>query len=301
MLRMRSGRAPSPQQVSSVMEATEGWPLGIALVATVIGRGGAGGAALRRWPASPPRRICTLTSPRNSSRHSSWDLLEAAIDSCVTRVVTPEVARALGLDGDYRGRIERAGLMLRSIDGGKGFAYHPCCCVSSFSSASRRHAARTRGEAFTPALRRRSQPKAMRSARSSIGSRPPAGPRRSLRSKEQGPILLRTSPELLTRWLGRLPDSVQELPTIRMLEGQLLWGAGQHERAVGTAARCGSGLPRREGPRARMARAVLPGRGRVLGWAIRGDPRAGPGLGFFPTRRTRTWGWSEQPGTPSSP
>jgi ATP/maltotriose-dependent transcriptional regulator MalT/DNA-binding SARP family transcriptional activator len=230
VLRMRSGRAPSPQQVSSVMEATEGWPLGIALVATVIGRGGA---------ESSPEALAGLTSTPDLHAYLSEelfaslepDLLEAAIDSCVTRMITPEVARALGLDGDYRGRIERAGLMVRSIDGGKGFAYHPLLrefLLDRLEETRSEDARRSLHAAVAPAVA------AQGDAIGAVEHWIEAGrwPEAVAAIEEQGPILLRTSPELLTRWLGRLPADVQELPTIRMLEGQLLWGAGQHERAV---------------------------------------------------------------------
>jgi ATP/maltotriose-dependent transcriptional regulator MalT len=40
LLRTRTGLDPTPEQIESVMGATEGWPLGVALAATVVGRRG---------------------------------------------------------------------------------------------------------------------------------------------------------------------------------------------------------------------------------------------------------------------
>ena len=53
------------------------------------------------------------------------DLLEAAIDSSVVRVVTPAVLAALELPADFGGRIERAGMLTRRADDSGAFAYHP--------------------------------------------------------------------------------------------------------------------------------------------------------------------------------
>src|SRR4029077_4327398 len=149
----------------------------------------------------------------------------------VSRVITPEVASALELPADYRSRIERSGLLVRSIDGGEGFASHPL--LREFLLESLRQA-RDAGEqmhlhaAVAPAVA---------ASGDAIGAtehwiEAERWDDAVAAIEPQGPILLRTSPDLLTGWLERLPADAQELPAIRMLEGQLEWGAGQHERAV---------------------------------------------------------------------
>lgn len=229
VLSARTGRDPTSEQVSTVMEATEGWPLGIALAASVMGRDAAG----------DPGTLASLTSTPDLHSYLSEELFasldpelrDAAIDSSVPRVITPETARALNLPGDYRGRIERAGLLVRSIDDGEAFAYHPLLRefllerlreLNDDQRRTRLHgtvapAVAAGGDAIG-AIEHWIEAERWEEAVVAI--------------ERQGPILLRTSPELLTRWLARLPEDVQGLPTIRMLEGQLEWSAGQHERAV---------------------------------------------------------------------
>ena len=230
VLRSRGAREPTSAQISSVMEATEGWPLGIALAATVIGgsRGGDDPATLAKLTSTPD-----LHAYLSEELFASLDpdLQEAAIDSSIVRVVTPEVAHALALPGDYRSRIERRGMLVRSTEDGEAFAYHPLLreFLLERLQASRDEGQRRRlHAAVAPAVATRGDP---------IGAvehwiEAERWPEAVAAIEQQGPIMLRTSPEVLTRWLGLLPERVQELPVIRMLEGQLQWGAGQHERAV---------------------------------------------------------------------
>jgi len=229
LLRARSDRDPTPEQVSSVMEATEGWPLGIALAATVIARGGGEDSSALASLTSTPDLRAYLSEELFASLEP--ELREAAVDSSVTRVITPEVARALLLPGDYRSRIERSGFLVRSIDGGGAFAYHPL--LREFLLERLRELRDPEGRrhlhaAVAPGVA--AQGDAIGATEHWIAAE--RWPEAVAAIEQQGPILLRTSPELLTRWLGLLPDRVQELPTIRVLEGQLQWGAGQHERAV---------------------------------------------------------------------
>jgi len=59
LLRMRGGRDPSPEEIAEVMEATEGWPLGIALAARRATGGPAAVRDLRSAPAPFSRRSCS--------------------------------------------------------------------------------------------------------------------------------------------------------------------------------------------------------------------------------------------------
>jgi ATP/maltotriose-dependent transcriptional regulator MalT/DNA-binding SARP family transcriptional activator len=215
---------PTPEQIDEVMRATEGWPLGVALAAGMVKQD----AALRGLGAAPD-----LHSYLSEELFDSLpaDLQEAAVRSSVVRVVTPEVVSSLDGPPDLGDRIERAGILLRRLDDGRGFAYHPLLrefllerLRSQYDDAERRrlHAA------VAPAIAE---------AGDGIGAIEHwlAAQRWSeavAAIEREGPQLLRTSPELMEQWLAELPDEVRELPAIRVLEGQLLWGAGKHEHAV---------------------------------------------------------------------
>jgi DNA-binding SARP family transcriptional activator len=229
LLRARTGLEPTPRQVESVMEATEGWPLGIALAATLVGRGGGDAAPALASLSSTPDLRSYLSEELLGSLEP--ELREAAIDSSVPRVITPAVARALELPDDYRSRAERSGLMVRSIDGGEAFAYHPLLrefLLERLHALREDELQRSLHAAVAPAVADGGDP---------IGAiehwlEAERWTEAVAAIEHEGPILLRTSPELLTDWFEGLPGEVRELPTIRTLEGQLEWGAGQHERAV---------------------------------------------------------------------
>ena len=230
LMRQRSGADPSPERVDEMMRATEGWPLGIALAAALAeqprGEGGVG--SLDNLGSAPDLRSYLSEEVLDSLEPR---LREAAIDSSIAQVVTPAVAAALELPEEFAGRIERAGMLVRYVDGSGAFAYHPLLreflieCLRARRGDDER---RRLNAAVAPAvaetgdrigaiehwLAAESWPEAV----AAIG--------------REGPVLLRTSPELLTQWLTQLPPDVQRLPTIRMLEGELKWGAGEHERAL---------------------------------------------------------------------
>jgi ATP/maltotriose-dependent transcriptional regulator MalT/DNA-binding SARP family transcriptional activator len=231
LLRERIGIDPAPEQVDTVMQATEGWPLGIALAAGVAAqRGEAGGVASPNNLSSAPELRSDLSEELLDSLDPA--LREAAIDSSVARVITAAVAAALELPADFGGRIERAGMLIRYVDGSDAFAYHPL--LREFLSERLRE---LRGEEERRRLHAAVAP-AVAGAGDAIGAiehwlAAESWMEAVAAIEREGPMLLRTSPDLLARWISVLPVEVQELPTIRMLEGQLEWGAGQHERAVG--------------------------------------------------------------------
>ncbi|MFL5891592.1 MAG: BTAD domain-containing putative transcriptional regulator [Solirubrobacterales bacterium] len=231
LLRERTRVDPSPDDVEEVMRATEGWPLGIALVAALAERQG---EASRLGPLDDLGSTPDVRSYLSEELLDSLEagLREAAIESSVGKAVTPELIRALGLPGDFRDRIERAGVLVRRTDDGQGFAYHPLVrellverlqAERTDDDQRRLHAAAAVADAdagdASGAIGHWLAAESWTDAVSAI--------------EREGPRLLRTSPELLSQWISALPGEVQELPTIQMLEGQLEWGAGQHERALG--------------------------------------------------------------------
>ena len=224
LLREWSDQDPTSEQVDEVMRATEGWPLGVALAAGMVKR-----AAGMRGLGSAPELRSYLAEELFDSLEP--ELREAAERSSVVRVINPEVVRSLELPEDLGDRIERAGILLRRRDDGGGFAYHPLLrefllerLRSDYDDAERRglHAA------VAPALA---------DAGDGIAAiehwlEAERWPEVVAALEREGPQLLRTSPELLEQWLARLPEGIRELPAIRVLEGQLLWGAGKHGHAV---------------------------------------------------------------------
>jgi ATP/maltotriose-dependent transcriptional regulator MalT/DNA-binding SARP family transcriptional activator len=226
----RFGSEPSDAQIDAVLEATEGWPLGVALTAGMVGRQGAdaGGSEMFAQLSSAPDLRAYLSEELLDALEP--DLRAAAISSCVTRVVTPSVASALDLPDDFVDRLERAGVLLRRLDDGRSFAYHPLLREFLFErlgmlsdeERSRLHAA------VAPAVA------AGGDAIGSIGHWLEAErwPEAVAAIEHEGPALLRTSPELLMRWFESVPADVRALPAMRTLEGQLEWGVGRHERAV---------------------------------------------------------------------
>jgi ATP/maltotriose-dependent transcriptional regulator MalT/DNA-binding SARP family transcriptional activator len=230
LLRRRIGVAPGTEQVDLVMRATEGWPLGIALAAGLAAHGDA---------AHRVDSLDGLGSAPDLRQYLSEELLDsldpelraAAIDSSVARVITPSVAAALELPEDFAGRIERAGMLVRYVGSTGAYAYHPllreflieCLREGRAEDEQRRlHAAVAPPVAQSGdrlgAIEHWLAAERWAEAVAAIG--------------REGPALLRTSPALLTRWLAQLPPDVQRLPALRMLEGELEWGAGEHQRAL---------------------------------------------------------------------
>lgn len=231
LLRARTGGETSPEQVDAVMEATEGWPLGIALAAGLVKReGGAGGSAAFASLSSAPDLQAYLSEELLDSLDP--ELRDTAIKSSVARVVGPQVARALDLPHDLADRLERAGVLLRRMNAGEAFAYHPLLrefLVERLHAEQGDEERRRLHVAVAPAIADAGEP--IEAIEHWLEAE--SWPQAVAAIERAGPALLRNSPERMTQWFTRLPADVQGLPTIRLLEGQLEWGAGQHERAAG--------------------------------------------------------------------
>ena len=146
-------------------------------------------------------------------------------------MVTPEVVGALELPPDFASRIERAGMLVRDVDGGVAFTYHPLLRefllerldVELGEDERRRlHGSVARAvaeggdtiEAIEHWLKAHDWDQAV----SAI--------------EREGPLLVRTAGGLMRRWFSLLPEAARALPTIRSLEGQLAWASGDNEGAV---------------------------------------------------------------------
>jgi DNA-binding SARP family transcriptional activator len=225
LLRSRAGRDASPEEIAEVMEATEGWPLGIALAA---GRGAAGSTVLRDLRSAPEVRSFLSEELLDALEP---DLREGAVFSSVVRLVTLEVAGAVGLPADFGDRIERAGMVVREVDDEGTFAYHPLLRELLLERLEVEH-----GEEELRRLHRAVAPVV------AAGGDPIEAVEHWLEAQSweeavaaielEGPRLVRPSAPLVKRWLSELPDEARRKPQILSLEGQLEWGAGDHPRAV---------------------------------------------------------------------
>ncbi len=218
LIRARNGRA---EHADAMMEATEGWPLGVALA------GSPADGNLRTLRSAPDLRSYFAEELLESL---DPQLREAAISSSVAAVVTPGVARALDLPPDLAARVERAGLLIRRASDGVTFTYHPLMreflleCLDERGPDGRR---RLHAAVAAAVAQDGDHPRAIAHwlAAESWLQAVSAIERDSM-------LLVRTQPDLLRRWLSLLPPHAATLPTMRSLEGQLRWGAGNHAGAI---------------------------------------------------------------------
>jgi LuxR family transcriptional regulator, maltose regulon positive regulatory protein len=247
LLRLSLGADPSPEQVEAVMKATEGWPLGIALAAGLIGRedhSADGIAALSDLAAAPDLQAYLSEELLDSLEHQ---LREAAIDSSIARVITPGIAAALDLGDDFGLRVERAGLLVRHLDQPQAWAYHPLLrefLLERLAIERDEDERRRLHAAIAPVVAEEGDPISGIEHWLDAGS----WERAMAAIEAQGLALSRTSPELVRSWLARLPPEVSGLPTMRAVQGQLEWGAGDHPRAAVTLRDAIKGFRERPNP-----------------------------------------------------
>ncbi len=231
LVRTRTGVDPPGDQVDAVLEATEGWPLGVALAASHVEaqpRAGVDGTSLRSL-----RSALDLRSYFSEELLESLDseLREAVIASSVASMVTTEVARALDLPEGFGGSVERAGVLVRYSDDEEAFAYHPLL----------REFLLERLRADRPDDQRRKLHAAVAPAAAGAGDaigaiehwlEAESWPEAVVAIERESMRLARTQPDLLRHWLSLLPPEVGSLPTMLSLRGQLDWGAGDHASAI---------------------------------------------------------------------
>jgi LuxR family maltose regulon positive regulatory protein len=223
LLRSRSGRDASPDEIAEVMEATEGWPLGIALAA------GLGDGAQRGNLRSAPEVRSFLSEELLESLDS--ELRDAAVSSSVVRLVTPKTAGVLGLPSEFGERIERAGMVIRRVDDDGSFAYHPLLrelLLERLEVEQGEEERRRLHRTVAPAVAEGGDP--IEAVEHWLAAQ--SWEEAAAAIELEGPRLVRPSAELVSRWLSLLPSEVRRMPTVLSLEGQLEWGAGDHPRAV---------------------------------------------------------------------
>jgi DNA-binding SARP family transcriptional activator len=225
LLRSNGSGEPTPEEIHDVMKTTEGWPLGVAVAA----RRRATESAEPRDLRSAPELRAFLTEELLESLDS--ELRDAAISSSVVRLVTPEVARALGLPAEFGERMERSGIVMRRVDDEGTFAYHPLLrelLLERLEVELGEEESRRLHRIVAPAVATGGDP--IESVEHWLAAR--SWPEAVAAIELEGPRLVRPSADLVRRWLSLLPADVRRMPTILSLEGQLEWGAGDHPRAA---------------------------------------------------------------------
>jgi ATP/maltotriose-dependent transcriptional regulator MalT/DNA-binding SARP family transcriptional activator len=222
-LSLRLDREPLPEEVTSAMEATAGWPLGLEL-------GAASGEPLLRGHAS--RRATFEYLAEEVLAGIEPRLREQVLESSVAPELSPPMIESLALPDDFVEQVQRSGLFLRRLEpASDAYTYHPL---------------------FLEFLRdrlRRSCPDArlwrlhgLVGAGLSAAGRPADSVDHWLRACEwpqaiaamtrAGPELRRTSPATLRGWLDRLPPALRREPACRLMEGQLASNEGDYEHAI---------------------------------------------------------------------
>ena len=230
LLSSRSGRDPLPEEIARVMEATEGWPLGIALIAPHLSD------RLGRNTEFELREMRSADDLRSFISEELLDSLDpelraGAISSSVVRVVTPEIVRALELPVDFAERIERAGMLMRGVGGGQAFAFHPLVrefLLERLEVECGEEELRRLHRVVAPAVFEGGDPVWAIEHWLSAESWPDA----VSAIERDGPLLVRTSGGLMKRWLSVLPADARALPAIRSLHGQLAWASGDFAGAI---------------------------------------------------------------------
>jgi DNA-binding SARP family transcriptional activator len=252
LLRQRTGADPSTERVEEMMRLTEGWPLGIALAAGLVERATEAGdvaSALGDLRSAPNLRSYLSEELVDSLEPG---LRRAAIESSLVPVVTPAVERALGLPEQFRARVESAGLLVRGVDGGRGFLYHPLLreflldvlrAEASEDELAALHAA------IAPALDEDGD---------AVGAiehwlEGHCWSEAVAAIEREGLALARTAPEPIPGWLALLPEAERGYPTMRALEGQLHWRAGENAEAIAALQDAIRGFSERPNPAAEWA------------------------------------------------
>lgn len=190
VMRARTGREPTADEVAAAMEASGGWPLGIAL-----GGGGSFGFLAEE--------VLDRLDPQ---------LRRAAVDSSLAQVVDERVTAALGLPADLLARLTAAGVFAVSPAGAGAFRYHPLFrdfLLERFATeGGGDEARRTLGLALDgpEAIELLLDSGAHEAALAKLAS--------------AGPALLRTAPAAVEGWVGRLAPDVARHPSACLIRGR---------------------------------------------------------------------------------
>lgn len=227
LLAIQLGRTPTDDEVTDTMQATLGWPLGIALGATIGNPNG----GIARFMSE---EVLGGLDPQ---------LRAAMLTSSAVEEITPAMAEALGLPSDLGRRLGRLGVLLRPVAGRPdALAYHPLlrdhlrAVWQSEAAPGERAAVLSRAAAQ---LLREGRTTEAIDAWLGAGEPLPA----LAAIYQQAIALARTSPQGVRAWLSLLPDDVAGDPRADAVAGRLAAVEGRHEDAVPLLRRAAAALP----------------------------------------------------------
>ncbi len=221
LLRDRKGGAVGEEEVEAVLATSEGWPVLVALAVAAPGEA---------RPAEVSREELFHYLAEEILDRLEPGLRDALIDSSIADSLDPASIEILGLRGDLLVEAERAGVPLRRRE--NGGAYHPL-----FRDFLRERLLELRTDEERAALQ-------ARLAKGLAGAGAPAlaidhwlaAGRFEEALAAIGPTgggLVRTSPETVSRWLAAMPPELRGAPDYLLTRSQLMWGAGEHQAALG--------------------------------------------------------------------
>ena len=219
LLSLRQGGEVGEQEVEAVAEATEGWPMGVALA----GSGDATGGPVRR------EDLFGYLAEEVFDRLNDEARLRL-VDSSMPDTLTPQLADDLGLPPDFLEQAQNTGLPLRTHPSGVR-SYHPL--ILSFLRERLRE---LRTEPERAELHAKAGDSLAAAGRPADAVEHWLAARRYERAlsalSPDGAGLIRTSPGTVERWLSAMPAEMREEPGYQLLKAQLLWGAGDQDRAI---------------------------------------------------------------------
>jgi ATP/maltotriose-dependent transcriptional regulator MalT/DNA-binding SARP family transcriptional activator len=248
LLAMQLGRTPTDDEVTDTMQATLGWPLGVALGASIGNPTG----GIARFLAE---EVLAGLDP---------ELRSAMLASSAVEEITPAMAEALDLPSDLGYRLGRLGVLLRPVAGRPdAIAYHPLL---------RDHLRETWEGEVDPATRAsvlsRAAAQLMREGRTTqaidawLAAGQPEPALDAIYAQAIG--LVRTSQRGVQAWLSLLPPEVADDPRAAAVAGRLAATEGRHEDAVALLRRAAEALaPDEASPAATVAAESLYWLGRV--------------------------------------
>ncbi len=248
LLRIRHGRAVGEDEVDAVLEASEGWPMGVALT-------GLTGASPTTSGAVPRAELFAFLAEEVLERLDPATR-SALVDSSVVSTLTPELAGALSLPLGFLDAAESRGLFLRTHPSGER-SYHPL-----FRAFLLEHLEELRTPEQRASLHARAAAWLVASGRAPDAVDHWVAAGRFDQALEalvtSGGELVRMTPGKVRDWLLALPPDLQLAPDYLFLDGQLLWGAGEYERALDALGAAVTGYEARgDTDRAWLARVFL--------------------------------------------
>ena len=216
LLATRLGRTPTDEEVTDTMQATLGWPLGVALGASIGNpRGG-----IARFLAE---EVLAGLDP---------ELRAAMLASSAVEEITPAMADALELPSDLAMRLGRLGVLLRPVAGRPdALAYHPLLRDHLRSVWESEVDPVTRADVLSRAAAQLLREGRVSEAIDAWLSAGEPGPALDA-VYAQATALVRTSPRGVESWLSQMPPEVADDPRAAAIAGRVAATEGRHEDAV---------------------------------------------------------------------